>query len=257
MAPPMSSASTRSSRFSMTSSLSETLAPPRIATNGRSGDPSALPRYSTSSAIRKPAAASLTWCTMPSVDACARCADPNASFTYTSASEASAAANAGSFFSSSAWKRRFSSRITPPRIGRDHVGGRRPDAVGRERHRPMDELRQVLGDGLERELRIRLALRPAEVRREDDRRAVVERVGDRRQRRADPRVVRDAPVLDRHVEVHAHEHAPVGQGEILDRSHTLSSSLVRASAGSSSFRRSIVPVVPDRLSRVPSSPCSE
>ena len=33
----MSSASTWPSRFSMTSSLSETLAPPRIATNGRSG----------------------------------------------------------------------------------------------------------------------------------------------------------------------------------------------------------------------------
>ncbi len=33
----MSSASTRGSRFSITSSLSDTFAPPRIATNGRSG----------------------------------------------------------------------------------------------------------------------------------------------------------------------------------------------------------------------------
>ena len=65
----------------MTSSLSETFAPPRIATNGRSGSCSALPRYSTSAAIRKPAADSATWCTMPSVEACARCAEPNASLT--------------------------------------------------------------------------------------------------------------------------------------------------------------------------------
>ena len=41
IAPPMSRRSTRGIRFSMTSILSDTLAPPSTATNGRSGSPSA------------------------------------------------------------------------------------------------------------------------------------------------------------------------------------------------------------------------
>jgi len=40
----------------------------------------------------------------PAVDACARCAVPNASFTYRSPLRASSRANAGSFASSSGWK---------------------------------------------------------------------------------------------------------------------------------------------------------
>ena len=65
----------------MTSSLSLTLAPPSTATNGRSGSVSALPMYATSLAISRPAAASGTKATMPSVEAWARWADPNASLT--------------------------------------------------------------------------------------------------------------------------------------------------------------------------------
>src|SRR5262245_33118647 len=54
---------------------------------------------------------------MPTVEACARWAVPNASLTYTSAYAASALANSGSLASSSAWKRRFSSsRSSPGRI---------------------------------------------------------------------------------------------------------------------------------------------
>ena len=44
MPPPMSSASTRGSRLSMTWILSDTLAPPRTATNGRSFASRAIPR---------------------------------------------------------------------------------------------------------------------------------------------------------------------------------------------------------------------
>ena len=44
----------------MTSILSETLAPPRIATNGRSGASSAWPRYLSSCSISRPAAALAT-----------------------------------------------------------------------------------------------------------------------------------------------------------------------------------------------------
>ena len=77
----MQTASAFASRFSSTSILSETFAPPRIATNGRAGLPSALPRYSTSFWMRKPAAFSFTNFAIPAVEACARCAVPNASFT--------------------------------------------------------------------------------------------------------------------------------------------------------------------------------
>ena len=54
--------STFPSRFSMTSILSDTFAPPRIATNGRSGDSSAWPRYCSSFSISSPAAGRSTWC---------------------------------------------------------------------------------------------------------------------------------------------------------------------------------------------------
>ena len=53
-----------------------------------------------------------------------------------------------------------------------------------------------------------LALRPPEVRAEDElRRVALEQELERRQRRADPRVVGDAAVLERHVEVDADEDA--------------------------------------------------
>src|SRR6266511_484200 len=116
IAPPTQTASAFASRFSSTLSLSETLAPPTIATNGRAGFPSALPRYSTSFWMRKPAAFSFTNFAMPAVEACARCAVPNASFTQTSASAASSFANPSSFFSSSGWNRRFSRSSTCPSL---------------------------------------------------------------------------------------------------------------------------------------------
>ena len=62
-----------------------------------------------------------------------------------------------------------------------------------------------------------LSLRPAEMRREDHRRALLERVPNRRQRRANARVVGDDAVLERDVEVHADEHTAPRQIEISDR----------------------------------------
>ena len=67
------------------------------------------------------------------------------------------------------------------------------------------ECAQVRLDRLQRERRV-LALRPAQVRTEPQLlRATVEDESDRRQRGADPRVVRNAPVLERNVEIHAGE----------------------------------------------------
>ena len=54
---------------------------------------------------------------------------PKASLTYTSASSANCFANAGSFFSSSGWNRRFSSRITPP-FPAAWIAARAASAVG-------------------------------------------------------------------------------------------------------------------------------
>src|SRR5215831_1969313 len=62
--------------------------------------------------MRYPAARSFTNGAIPAVEAWARCAVPNASITHTSAFSASSRAKAGSFASSSLWKRRFSSSTT-------------------------------------------------------------------------------------------------------------------------------------------------
>ena len=64
----------------MTPILSVTLAPPTTATNGRAGDSSSADSVDTSRSSRWPAAAG-SRCATPSVDACARCAAPNASLT--------------------------------------------------------------------------------------------------------------------------------------------------------------------------------
>ena len=98
----------------MTGSLSETLAPPRMATKGRGGSPRARPSASSSASRRGPAAARGKRRAQASTEACARCAAPNASFTYSSPQAASAAANSGEFRVSPGWNRRFSSRTTSP-----------------------------------------------------------------------------------------------------------------------------------------------
>ena len=78
--PPISTVSARPPRFSSTPSLSSTFAPPEISTNGCSTSPSSLPRCFSSSSSSSPAYAG-SRCATPSVDACARCADPKASLT--------------------------------------------------------------------------------------------------------------------------------------------------------------------------------
>ena len=125
MAPPIRMRSTRWINASITPSLSETFAPPRTATNGRSGPSSNLPRMSTSFWRSRPATAGRPLASISSgratTEACARCAAPNASFTYASASSASAPA-----------KRRivrFLARIEPQVLEhRDSPRPRRPTA---------------------------------------------------------------------------------------------------------------------------------
>jgi len=101
----------------MTGIFVETLAPPRMAVSGRVGESTAALMYCSSFSMRKPPAAGPSmFPTTPAVDAWARCAVPNASFTYASAPEdpANAAAKNESFLVSPAWNRTFSRRTTPP-----------------------------------------------------------------------------------------------------------------------------------------------
>src|SRR6267154_419304 len=115
MPPPISIASAIFIRFSTTSILSLTCAPPRIATNGRAGLLTAFPRYASSFSISNPAADSWTNLVIPTTEACARCAEPNASQTNSpSQRAASCFEKASSFFSSCGWKRTFSKTKTSP-----------------------------------------------------------------------------------------------------------------------------------------------
>ena len=118
MAPPMIRVSTFSMRLLMTPILSETFAPPRMATKGRTGFSRAPPITSSSLPIRKPATAAShrPYCAIPAVEACARCAVPKASFTYMSQKRARALQKFSSFLVSSSWKRRFSRSTTSPSL---------------------------------------------------------------------------------------------------------------------------------------------
>ncbi len=96
---------------------------------------------------------------------------------------------------------------------------RLPDDAGRERHVPAGQLGEPVGGGPQRERRVH-PLRASEVRREDQRAARVVQAPQGRQRRADARVVGDvARLVERDVEVHAHEDAPAGEIDVVKGPH--------------------------------------
>ena len=88
MPPPTISRSTLSASASSTVSFVETFEPPTIATSGRAGLSRARPRASSSEASSGPAHATGANRATPWVEACARCAVPNASIANTSHSAA-------------------------------------------------------------------------------------------------------------------------------------------------------------------------
>ena len=118
----------------------------------------------------------------------------------------------------------FFLRVEPEVLEQHHLAApRRPidrrargvtDAVLGKLDRTAEKLGEPGGDRLQGVLGIGFAFRPPEMRRQDDRGALVECVIDRRQRRADASVVGNRAVLDRHVEVHADEDARAGEIEI-------------------------------------------
>ena len=135
-----------------------------------------------------------------------------------SAYEASVAANAGSLASSSAWKRRFSSRsdLAGPHP-LERVLGAQPERVAGHRHVPPEQLGQPLPDRPQAQAVGDLAVRAAEVAREDDLGARLDQRHDRRDRGPDARVVGDLAVRQRDVEVDAHEDALAGDVRVADR----------------------------------------
>ena len=80
-----------------------------------------------------------------------------------------------------------------------------PGDLGRQLDRRAEELAQPFGDGRQRVLRVGLALRPPEMGAAHDRGAALAQPRDRRQRRGDPEVVVDHPVVQRHVEIGAQQ----------------------------------------------------
>ena len=87
-----------------------------------------------------------------------------------------------------------------------------------ERDIDREQLGELRGDRFERELRLDLPVGAPEVRTEHDARAALDQVLERRQRRADARVVGDllGALLERHVVVDAHEHALALDRELFD-----------------------------------------
>ena len=154
-----------------------------------------------------------------STDACARCAAPNASFTYRSAISASLAAKTGSFFSSSGWNRRFSSSTTwlpACAVATAFVASSPMQSEAKTTARPSSsDSRPATGFRLYSGATLPFGRPRCDAR--IDRRALVEGVRDGRQRRADARVVADRAVLDRHVEIDADEDLLAPQIEVADR----------------------------------------
>ncbi len=83
------------------------------------------------------------------------------------------------------------------------------DTVGGEGHGRTEMLGQPFGNGLQRVLWIRLAIRPAEVAAEHQASATRQEVLDGRQCRNNARIVADRArgLVDRHIEVHTAKHA--------------------------------------------------
>jgi hypothetical protein len=101
------------------------------------------------------------------------------------------------------WKRRFSRRATSP-------------GFVEELHRLAEELGELLRHRLQGVLGDLLPVRAAEMAHEHEARPLAEHVLDGGQRGAQALVVLHLAVLDRHVEVDAHDHALAPEVEVLD-----------------------------------------
>ena len=221
MAPPITSASTLLMRFSRSSSLVETLAPPTMAITGFFGASSALDKrfqlgLHGAAGVGGQLVAEPFGRSMRAVRGREGVVDPEV-------------AELGEFGD----ERRVVLLLALVEAGvlqqqdvaglhrRDRGLGLRADAVLGERDGPLHGLRDGGGDRLQRLLRVR-SLRPAEVGEQDHLAALVGDLGDGRRDALDAGRVGDLAVLHRHVEVDAQQDAlalHVGLIERAKRTH--------------------------------------
>ena len=204
----------------MTSILSETLAPPRIATNGRSGCSMRMPEV-LELLLHEQSRGGLRQVPDHAFDRGVGAVSRPERVVSRRRRRARRA------------RRQTRDRSSPPPRGSGGSRAARRGFPPAPRRRPWSRVRRCsrrakttcrprsdarcVGHRLEAVLRIRLSLRPAEVRGEDHRRIAFERVLDRGQRRPHAGVVADHPVLQRDVEVHADEDTLALQIEVPDR----------------------------------------
>ncbi len=99
------------------------------------------------------------------------------------------------------------------------VGGLVADAVGSEIDALVEDLLDGGGDRLQRHVGDGLALRPAEMREQNDFRALLGEFANGRRHALDAGGVGHLAVLDRHVQIDAHENALAGDvGQIVEKS---------------------------------------
>ena len=163
----------------MTSILSDTFAPPMIATNGRSGVSSACPRY-CEFLFHQQSRRGLREVVRDSLDRRMRPVRRAERVVHVSRRERRERLRKHRvvllFF-------RMETQVLEQDDIACRVARRIADAVGRKGDGLSEQRRQPIRDRPEAHLGVDLALRPSQVAREDDRRAVVERVADGRQRR--------------------------------------------------------------------------
>ncbi|MPN43394.1 hypothetical protein SDC9_190953 [bioreactor metagenome] len=103
--------------------------------------------------------------------------------------------------------------------GLERLGGgfrRLADAVSDKLHRLAEQRGQMVGGGLHRELRDHFPLRTAEVGQQHQLGTLFQNVIDGGKSGADTGIVRDLAVLERHVEVNAHDHVGALEIDVLD-----------------------------------------
>lgn len=130
---------------------------------------------------------------------------------------ASALTNSASFFSSPLWKRVFQEQHVAVAHFGDRVLGLVADAVGAEMNALVEHVLDGRSDRLQRHVGDRLTLRTAEMGEQDDLGALLGQFADGRRDALDAGRVGDHAVLDRHVEIDAHQNALAGDvGQIVE-----------------------------------------
>src|SRR6516162_2856763 len=143
---------------------------------------------------------------MPSTEAWARCTTEKASLMKMSPSAASCATKAGSLRSSPGWKRVFSRhRMSPGFMAFTATGDRSLEDRRDRRHEQLERLRRIG------------SFRAPEMGEQDHLTALVGNLADGRSHALDAVHVGDLTVLDRHVEIDAHEHALAPHVGLIER----------------------------------------